>query len=200
MVRSIAIVDGREEGDDLNISVDLRLFPRPDRPVEGKVEGSDHKDRDGNHFIKKGMIIKAIVGLGGKAPRGPGTHEDPDGVKESPDGCHAEIHPGNPEKEGSHHEIGEGYQPDGPGGLNHIRQQLLILSLSDVDLVRPSRPLEEKREGYDDNPLTAGEGEHVAPHIEAMAHMIQVLQQVETGCRVTAHHIEHGIEVRTEMP
>jgi hypothetical protein len=54
--------------------------------MESKVKGPDHKNRDGNHFIKKRMIIKAIVGLGSKTSRRPGTHEDPNGVKEPPHG------------------------------------------------------------------------------------------------------------------
>src|SRR4030042_6912649 len=68
---------GGKEGDGLNVSVDLSFFPRPDCPMEGKIERSDHKNRDGNHFVKEGMIINTILGLWSKASRGPGTHKDP---------------------------------------------------------------------------------------------------------------------------
>ena len=104
-------------------------------------------------------------------------------------------HPAREQRERADDEPRERDEPDGTRRLHDVGQEALVFAFAHVDLVGTCGSLEEERERDDDDALPAGVREQVAPHVEAVAHVVEVLEQVQAGRRVAAHHVEHRVEV-----
>ena len=107
------------------------------------------------------------------------------------------IRHGNESKDNSAHaQIDEGNAPDEDRDVPDVRLELLFLAFADHDLERTTRGTDQERQSQHDDPLTADIRQKMAPHVQSLGDVIQILQEKQTCRRVPAHRIETCIEER----
>jgi len=140
------------------------------------------------------VVIQHVLTIGGKAAGAPGGHENVRAVKECKVRLDAIRHGDESKDNSADTQVDEGNAPDEDRDVPDVGLELLFLAFADHDLERTTRGTDQERQSQHDDPLTADVCQEMAPHVQSLGNMIQVLQQKHACRRVPAHCIETCIE------